>query len=214
MNKETIETISIITDNIFNAFYIQTNRMIKCYYLSMILVGIDTYSLIIAFAQIKKGTNYLTQIPLMFNWTSSIVCLTVYLVRAKRMKRSIRNNIIDNKSKFKGLVNEVKIKDLTTKLQLRTKSRKPVAFQQAAIAFIIFYFPILVKLCLITTGSFKQAFYASSSMIFIYLFLSTLVVIIIKKVKHKDTKLVQYERLMGNDASYKEKMKLIQNEAK
>ena len=73
------------------------------------------------------------------------------------MKVLIEKTISGSKEKYK---NEMRY--LAKKLKLRMKNKQPIAFVQITLMFIIFYFPVIIKLCMEKyVSSYRKAFWTA-----------------------------------------------------
>ena len=215
-NKEKIHSAWAISDKLYRKFFTQSHFVIKCFYFSFLLLGVDLTSLLVACVNVDNSMSWQTQIPLIFHWLISVILLIVYVLRYRNLKRKmkvlIEKTISGSKEKYK---NEMRY--LAKKLKLRMKNKQPIAFGQITLIFIIFYFPVIIKLCMEKyVSSYRKAFWASSSLIFIYLFLQGLIKIILKKIIHRQNRPDGYKKIYLNGKSqfYKDKMLLYKKHEK
>ena len=147
-NKEKIHSAWAISDKLYRKFFTQSHFVIKCFYFSFLLLGVDLTSLLVACVNVDNSMSWQTQIPLIFHWLISVILLIVYVLRYRNLKRKmkvlIEKTISGSKEKYK---NEMRY--LAKKLKLRMKNKQPIAFVQITLMFIIFYFPVIIKLCMI-----------------------------------------------------------------
>lgn len=209
VNEEKIKSAWEESDRLYNQFYSQSHFIIQCYYFSFLLLGIDLYSFLVAFKPMDDSSPWLTQIPFIFHWIISLVSLSLYVVRYKRLKKQMREivkrEIIQNDNLYKK-----EMLFLAKKLKLRTKNKQPMAFEKLSMSFIIFYVPVLIKLCAEKLGSsYKKAFWASTTLIFFYLFFESSILTIFKKCKARKVKRAEYRKLFeaGDTQFYDEKMR-------
>lgn len=216
INDKKIHSAWDISDKLYNKFYSQSHFVIKCFYFSFLILGVDLTSLLTACVKIDNSSNWITQIPLIFHWFISVLLLMVYVLRYRNMKKKIKILIEETIHETKNKYIPEKIL-LVKKLTLRMKNKQPIAFVQIALLFIIFYLPIMIKIFMEKfNSSYRKAFWASSALIFIYLFLQGLIKIIFKKIKHYKNKHYLYKQLYhkGKSEFYQKKMKVLKSSQK
>lgn len=216
INDKKIHSTWDISDKLYKKFYSQSHFVIKCFYFSFLILGVDLTSLLTACVKVDNSSNWLTQIPFIFHWFISVLLLVIYVLRYRNMKKKLKILIEEIIQETKDKYIHEKIL-LVKKLKLRMKNKQPIAFIQIALIFIIFYLPIMIKIFMEkVNSSYRKAFWASSALIFIYMFLQGLVKIIFKKIKYYKNKQYLYKKLYnkGKSEFFKKKMKILKSPEK
>ena len=211
LNRKKILNALNTADKLYETFYYQSNFVIKCFYFSFLVLGVDLSTFLVACVKVDKRLNFIYQIPMIFNWIISVVLCIVYIFRYNSLKKRIKHLIKKNLTNMTTTSYNIEQIFLAKKMKLRNKHKQPIAFLQISLLFIIFYFPILVKTCMkYVKSSYRKAFWASSILIFLYMLLRKIYKIIKKKIKYRKDKPFLYKKLFSNNKEetqlYKETM--------
>ena len=175
------------TDILYNNFSKENRRMVILYIFSFFIIGVDCTSFFIAMDKYKVFGNskkqfWIILIPGLIEWIITLLSLIYYKYKLRIIKNQVMEIIEGCKSNMR-CANDDNIKSLSKKLNLRTKYYKNDIFEKCLILIIIFLFPIGLKIIIFRKCKYKKFFSICSLIIFGIMFLSSLIELIIVKLK-------------------------------
>ena len=161
--------------------------MIILYIFSFFIIGIDCTSFFIAMDKNKvfgntKKHKWIILIPGLIEWIMTLLSLIYYKYKLRVIKQEVMKIIEGCKSNM-VCANDDNIKSLSKKLSLRTKYYKSDIFEKCLILIILFLIPIGLKIIIFRKCKYKKFFIICSSIIFGIIFFSSLIKLIIIKLK-------------------------------
>ena len=175
------------TDILYNNFSKENRRMVILYIFSFFIIGVDCTSFFIAMDKNKvfgntKKHKWIILIPGLIEWIMTLLSLIYYKYKLRVIKQEVMKIIEGCKSNM-VCANDDNIKSLSKKLSLRTKYYKSDIFEKCLILIILFLIPIGLKIIIFRKCKYKKFFIICSSIIFGIIFFSSLIKLIIIKLK-------------------------------
>ena len=161
--------------------------MVILYIFSFFIIGVDCSSFFISMNENKvfgksKKQIWILLIPGLIEWIITLLSLIYYKYKLRVIKKQVMEIIEGCKSNM-ICANDDNIKSLFKKLSLRTKYYKNDIFEKCLILIIVFFIPIILKIIVFPKYKYKKFFSICSLIIFGIIFFSSLIQLIIIKLK-------------------------------
>ena len=211
-NLYKIKEILEESDKLFKNLYKKSKQMIMIFYFSFLILGIDLFfiSLILGKNNSTKKISWYSQLSYVFLWIESFTIIIIYLLKMRKVNLKITEKI---KINLPILTNN-EINNLKKKIGFRINNLKPLTFWYIAICFLIFYFPVLIKILFEKLDtSYEKAYIAIAWFMFLFFLLFDFIKLIYKNIFNWKTKIRKYYEIYNNGKSefYMEKINKFKN---
>ena len=180
------------------------------YLFSFIILGFDITSLLITMncQNVFKTKNretilWILSTPSLIICIISIIVFIIYKYRMKKVQKTFKKIIEENKSKIK-FPNQDNMKKFKKKLKLRIKYYKNIIFENLVKGIFVFLSPIFIKTIIFQNTTFELIFAISSTLFYGVNFFNDLYIFIKLKIGH-------CKRKKKSTPYYLEKYPLVQN---
>ena len=207
-NLYKIKEILEESDKLFKNLYKKSKQMIIIFYFSFLILGIDLFfiSLILGKNNSTKKISWYSQISYIFLWIESFIIIIIYLFKMRKVKLKITEKIKINLP----ILRNDELNNLKKKINFRINNLKPLTFWYIAICFLIFYFPVLIKILFEKLDtSYEKAYIAIAWFMFLFFLLFDFVKLIYRYIYNWKTKIRKYKEIYNNGKSelYNQKIK-------